>query len=151
MTTAGNEGEAKGDVDEREAALHQAAEARVGWLHGKADERQAAFGEQGEADRHERLDDERRRDVRQQWRRMMRGAPAPTTRAASTYGSSFTARTWPRTRRAKPGMKAIDRPIIALMMPGPSTPTTAIAISRPGNAMIASMKRMSIVSTQRPK
>ena len=48
-------------------------------------------------------------------------------------------------------MNAIDSPIIVLSIPGPRAPMTAIAMRRPGKAMIASMMRMKIVSTQRPK
>ena len=74
---------------------------------------------------------------------------APSARAASTYSISRTTSTEARTMRAVCGVVAIDSAIITLTTDAPSTALIAIARMIGGNAMNASIRRMSGPSSLR--
>jgi hypothetical protein len=82
--------------------------------------------------------------------KMIATLPTPASRAASMYGSSFTASTSPRVTRAKGAMKPTATAMITLRTPNPITAIMAIARMMIGNAKSPSMIRMITVSTMPP-
>ena len=70
----------------------------------------------------------------------------PMVRDASMNVSSRTVRAWPRTRRVKPGIMTTPMATMALVVPGPSTDTSAMARTSAGIAIMASMNRMKMLS-----
>ncbi len=77
----------------------------------------------------------------------MRAWLAPIALAASTYSISRTTSTEARTMRAVCGVAAIDSARITLNTDAPSTALIAIARMIDGNAMNASIKRMTGLSS----
>jgi len=74
----------------------------------------------------------------------------PTARAASTKSCLRSARTEPRSSRAKIGTFVTPTAIMMWKRLGPSIATIPIAISSPGIASMMSMQRMITESTKRP-
>ncbi len=76
----------------------------------------------------------------------MRSDPAPQARAACTYSISRTTSTDARTMRAVRGVYTTVKAMVALINEGPSTAAIAMASSIAGNAMSASITRISGLS-----
>ena len=83
------------------------------------------------------------------WRTMMRGALAPSVRAAQVYSSSRRTKTTLRATRAYVVQYTSARAIKTLVRPGPRTATMAIARTITGNAWNTSTRRM-ISESQKP-
>ena len=81
----------------------------------------------------------------------MRAVPAPRAFDAATKLVSLTDSTLARITRAKAGMVTMPIASNALIKPGPSTETIAIANSSDGNASSTSITRMMTLSTQPPR
>ncbi len=84
-------------------------------------------------------------------RRTIRNGGTPTVRAATMKSRPRTASTWPRVRRAYPGMATIPMAIIAFWICGPSDAVIAIASTSAGNASSASMTRIASRSNVPPR
>ena len=81
---------------------------------------------------------------------MRRPPLAPSARAASTNSSGFTESVAVRTTRVLYGTRTTARANIWLSMPGPMTPTIAMASSTSGNAKKTSSARMITWSSAPP-
>ena len=84
------------------------------------------------------------------WRNTTRCGVAPSVRAASMYTFCLTASTAPRTTRDWNGMMMIAIASSALVVLVPSTATSDIASTMPGNASTASTTRWITMSTHPP-
>ena len=84
------------------------------------------------------------------WRRRIASVPTPTSRAASTYGSSLTASTSPRVTRAKGGTNPTATATMTFRTPKPMIAMVAIARKITGKANSPSMTRMITASTRPP-
>ena len=82
------------------------------------------------------------------WRNEHAHSLAPSARAASTYSSSRTTSTEPRTIRAVCGVVATESAITTLVTEAPSTALTIIASTIDGKAIRASIRRMSGLSSR---